>query len=164
MEDRFSKHPTELGHVTMVPFVSSLKMTPKQLNNGRIATRRFWLRRYRSKLIGCSRLVFCVDRTRIGPRRWWSWRMPMEKKRLTWNYKRVNQHSVIPDLPLPTVADLLAGLGGATVFSTMDSISGFFQGAIKHPDSIPVTAVCTTFGNYEWTRCPMGLASSPGWF
>lgn len=45
----------------------------------------------------------------------------------------------------------------------MDPISGFFQCAI-HEDSIPITAVYTTFGNYEWTRCPIGLASSPGWF
>ena len=33
-----------------------------------------------------------------------------------------------------------------------------------HEDSIPLTAVCTQAGNYEWTVMPMGLASSPGWF
>ena len=64
---------------------------------------------------------------------------------------------------MPTVDDLLSDLGGANVFSTMDLVSGFFQCSI-HEDSIPLTAVCTQAGNYEWTVMPMGLASSPGWF
>ena len=58
--------------------------------------------------------------------------------------------------------DILSDLGGANVFSTMDLVSGFFQCAI-YGDSIPLTAVCTQNGNYEWTVIPMGLASSPGW-
>ena len=45
----------------------------------------------------------------------------------------------------------------------MDLVSGFFQ-CSEHEDSIPLTAVCTLAGNYEWTVIPMGLASSPGWF
>ena len=54
-------------------------------------------------------------------------------------------------------------LGGANVFSTMDLVSGVFQCSI-HEDSIPLTALCTQAGNYEWTVMPVGLASSPGWF
>ena len=42
-------------------------------------------------------------------------------------------------------------------------LAEFFQCSI-HEDSIPLTAVCTQAGNYEWTVMPMGLASSPGWF
>ena len=83
--------------------------------------------------------------------------------RLTCNYKRLNAESIIPVMPLPTVDDLLSDYGGANVFSTMDLVSGFFPCAI-HEDSIPLTAVCTQNGNYEWTVMPMGLASSPGWF
>ena len=45
----------------------------------------------------------------------------------------------------------------------MDLVSGFFQCSI-HKDSIPLTAVCTQAGNYEWTVMPMGLPTSPGWF
>ena len=66
-------------------------------------------------------------------------------------------------MPLPTVDDLLSDLGGANVFSTMDSVSGFFLCSV-HEDSIPLTAVCTQAGNYEWTVMPMGFPSSPGWF
>ena len=40
----------------------------------------------------------------------------------------------------------------------------FFSALYIHEDSIPLTAVCTQAGNYEWTVMPMGLASSPGWF
>ena len=84
--------------------------------------------------------------------------------RMTCTYKRPNAPSIIiPVLPLPTVDDFLLDLGGANVFSTMDLVSGFFQCSI-HEDSIPLTAVCTQAGNYEWTVMPMGLASSPGWF
>ena len=42
-------------------------------------------------------------------------------------------------------------------------LAEFFQCSI-HEDSIPLTAVCTQAGNYEWTVMPMCLASSPGWF
>ena len=66
-------------------------------------------------------------------------------------------------MQLPTVDDLLSGLGGANVFSTMDLVSGFSQRSI-HEDPLPLTAVCTQARNYEWTVMPMGLASSPGWF
>ena len=68
-------------------------------------------------------------------------------------------------MPLPTVDDLLSDLKGANVFSTVDLVSGFFQCSIPvHEYSIPLTAVCTQAGNYEWTVMPMGLASSPAWF
>ena len=66
-------------------------------------------------------------------------------------------------MPLPTVDDLLSDLGGANLSGTMDLVSAFFQCSI-HLESIPLTAVCTQAGNYEWTVMPMGLASSPGWF
>ena len=47
---------------------------------------------------------------------------------ITRNYKRVNAQSVIPVfLPLPTVDDSLADLGGAHAFSAVDLVSGFFS-------------------------------------
>lgn len=83
--------------------------------------------------------------------------------RLTCNYNRVNAQSIIPVMPLPTVGALLADLGGADVFSTIDLVSGFYMCSMCE-DSIPLTAVCKQAGTYEWTVMPMGLASSPGWF
>ena len=42
-------------------------------------------------------------------------------------------------------------------------LADFFSVLYIHEDSLPLTAVCTQAGNYEWTVTPMGLASSPGW-
>ena len=66
-------------------------------------------------------------------------------------------------MPLPAIDDLLSDLRGAHVFNTMDVVSGFFPSKI-HEDSIPLKAVCTQSGNWDWTVMPMLLASSPGWF
>ena len=83
--------------------------------------------------------------------------------RLTVNYKKLNAMSIIPKLPMPIVEDLLADLSSSRVFSTMDLVSGFFQCSI-HEDSIPLTAVITSTGLYEFTSVPQGLSTSPGWF
>ena len=53
--------------------------------------------------------------------------------KITCNYKRVIEQSVIPVMPLPTIDNVLADLGGAHVFSTMDLVSGLFQSSI-HQD------------------------------
>ena len=82
--------------------------------------------------------------------------------RLTCNYQRLNDATIIPVLPLPSI-ELLDSLGGSTVFSGLDVARGFFQAAIE-PDSIPLTAVCTQTGLYEWLRMPMGTSGSPGCF
>lgn len=39
-------------------------------------------------------------------------------------------------------------------------MDAFFQTKM-HPDDIPLTAVTTPFGLYEWTVMPMGLRNSP---
>ena len=83
--------------------------------------------------------------------------------RLTCNYKKINEQSIIPTLPLPVVDDILSELGNSRVFSTTDLVIGFFQCAIDK-DSIPLTAACTQDGPWEWKVMPQRLASSPGWF
>ena len=45
----------------------------------------------------------------------------------------------------------------------MDITSGYFTSAI-HEDAIPLTAMVTSFGLYEWLRCPQGAAGAPGHF
>ncbi|CAM9593823.1 unnamed protein product, partial [Sphacelaria rigidula] len=45
----------------------------------------------------------------------------------------------------------------------LDITSGYFNVAI-HQDSIPLTAICTQSGLYEWLVMPMGCSGSPGWF
>ncbi|CAM9978375.1 unnamed protein product, partial [Sphacelaria rigidula] len=42
-------------------------------------------------------------------------------------------------------------------------LSGLFQNAI-HPDTVPLTALCTSSGLYEWLRMARGAATAPGCF
>ena len=58
---------------------------------------------------------------------------------------------------------MLDTLGGGSVFSVFDPFSGFTQLTI-HPDTIPLTALCTPNGLYEWLRMPPGAAGAPAWF
>ena len=85
------------------------------------------------------------------------------RTRLTCNYKKINEQSIIPVLPLPVVDDLLSELGNSRMFSTTDLVIGFFQCTIDK-DSIPLTAACTQDGLWEWTVTPQGFVSSPSWF
>ena len=61
--------------------------------------------------------------------------------RLTCNYTRLNEQPIIPVMPLPTVDQILSGLGGAKVFSSMDLVSVFFQ-CSRHEDSILDEQLC----------------------
>ncbi|CAB1096728.1 unnamed protein product [Ectocarpus sp. CCAP 1310/34] len=54
-------------------------------------------------------------------------------------------------------------LGGSSVFSVLDLVSGFYQAAI-HEGSIPLTAIVTTTGLYEFVRVPMGTSGAPSHF
>ena len=83
--------------------------------------------------------------------------------RITCNFKRLNAATVVPVFPMPMVSDLISSLGGSKVFSVLDLLSGYFQAAIEE-SSIPLTAVCTASGLYEWTRMPQGCAGSPANF
>ena len=58
---------------------------------------------------------------------------------------------------------MLDTLGGGSIFSVFDLFSGFTQLKI-HPDTIPLTAFCTSNGLYEWLRMPPGAAGAPAWF
>ena len=83
--------------------------------------------------------------------------------RLACKYQRLNDATIIPVLPLPSIDELCESLGSYKVFSVLDLAIGFFQAAIE-PDSIPLTAVCTQTGLYEWWRMPMGTSGSPRCF
>ena len=83
--------------------------------------------------------------------------------RITVNYRKLNAQTVVPQIPLPNIEDLLNSLGGSRIFTTMDVTSGYFTSAID-ADTIPLTAMVTSFGLYEWTRCPQGAAGAPGHF
>jgi hypothetical protein len=83
--------------------------------------------------------------------------------RITVNYQRLNAMTVVPQIPLPVIEDILNGLGGAKYFTAVDITSGYFTCAIEE-ESIPMAAMVTAFGLYEWTRCPQGATGAPAHF
>ena len=49
------------------------------------------------------------------------------------------------------------------MFSLFDLVSSFHQ-IIAHKDTVPLTALYTPAGLYEWLVKPQGIGISPGWF
>lgn len=160
-DHRFSKDGTDLGRVTIDPFRIVLKPGAQPLKQ----------RPYRYSPVIQEKAQIEIDKLLLAGvlrRSYSNWASPLVVVanggvRLTVIYRRVNDMSVIPRLPIPIAEEILADLRSAKVFSTLDSVSGFFQCSI-HEDSIPITAVISASGLYEFKSMPQGLSSSPGWF
>ena len=160
---RFSKDGSDLGRVTIDPLKIVLKPGAHPVKQ----------RPYRYSPVLQQKAQIEIDKLLVAGvlrRSYSNWASPLVVVakanggvRLTVNYKKLNAMSVIPKLPMPIVEDLLADLSSSKVFSTMDLVSGFFQCSI-HEDSIPLTAVITSTGLYEFMSVPQGLSTSPGWF
>ena len=76
------------------------------------------------------------------------------------DYHILNSNTVLDAHPLPWVDDILAECGKGKIWSKSDMTNSFFQ-TLVHPDDVPLTAVTTPFGLYEWVVMPMGLKNSP---
>ena len=162
-DNRFSKHSTDLGHVTVDLFRIVLKQDATLVKQ----------KPYRHSQVLAANVRTEIDKLLLAGvlcrsyTNWASLLVVVAKSdgriRLTCNYKKINEQSIIPVLPLPVVDDLLLKRGNSRVFSTTYLVSGLFQCAIDM-DSVPLTAVSTQDGLWEWTVMPEGLASSPGWF
>ena len=84
-------------------------------------------------------------------------------KRLCIDYRALNQITRTYIWPMPRIEDILAKLGKAKFFTTLDLRSGYHHIALdKH--SIKKTAFCTPFGKYEYLKVPFGLAQAPSYF
>src|SRR5271163_3711112 len=66
----------------------------------------------------------------------------------------------VPLTSIPRVDDILNDCAKEKIFSKIDMTNSFFQTRM-HPDHVPLTAVLTPFGLYEWLVMPMGLKNSP---
>ena len=83
--------------------------------------------------------------------------------RITCDYRRLNEATVIPQTPIPRIDELLDTLGSASFFSSFDMMSGFHQIMIGE-NSVPLTAFCTASGLYDFLVMLMGRSGSPGHF
>jgi len=61
---------------------------------------------------------------------------------------------------MPIIEELIEGMYGSTFFSVFDMFAGYFQVRIKE-ECIPLTAVSTPFGLYEWIVLPFGPTNGP---
>ena len=161
--DRFAASKTDLGYSTTVPF--EIKVPP--------GTRPIASRPYRSNPAISAQVNAILDSylaagfIQHSKSPWASPLVVVPKKdgsiRITVNYKRLNDVSIIGKLPIPRIDEVLESLGEGKVFTTFDLMSGFFQTAI-HPDSVELTAFCTPHGLFEWLRMPQGASGAPGTF
>ena len=76
-----------------------------------------------------------------------------------------NAKGVLSLAPLPKIDKLYAQLKGSTVFTTLDTRSGYhhlemtLQSRPKMAFTLPAT-----LGKWDFNRCPFGLAQAPAYF
>ena len=62
--------------------------------------------------------------------------------------------------PIPRIDDILADCAKGKIWVTIDMTNSFFQTRM-HPDDIPLMAVNTPWGLYEWLVMPTGIKNAP---
>ena len=76
------------------------------------------------------------------------------------DYRQLNANTITDSFPIPLINDILADLATGRYFATIDMTNSFFQTRM-HPNDIPLTAVNTPWGLYEWAVMPMGIKNAP---
>jgi hypothetical protein len=75
------------------------------------------------------------------------------------DYRNANELIKSDKFPLPTIDDLLSYLKNTSIFTTLDSFSGFFQIPMAEKD-IPKTAFVCSGGLFEFLVTPFGLKTA----
>ena len=79
------------------------------------------------------------------------------------DYRRLNNVTVPDRYAPPAIVDIFASIQGASVFSKLDLLKGFFQVPV-HPDDVEKTAITTPFGTYLFYFSTFGLRNSGATF
>ena len=84
-------------------------------------------------------------------------------KRLCVDYRSLNKITRTFIWPMPRVQDILAKLGKAKYFRTLDLMSGYHHIALGK-GSIKKTSFIVPWGKYEYLKVPFGLVQAPAYF
>ena len=76
------------------------------------------------------------------------------------DYRKLNAQTIPDRTPMPVINDVLAQLGGAKVFSSLDLLSGYWQVPLAE-ESKPLTAFSTHKEHLQFEVMPFGLISAP---
>jgi hypothetical protein len=79
------------------------------------------------------------------------------------DYRKLNALTVKDSYPSPRMDECLDSLGDATIFSTLDCNSGYWQIAMAEED-MDKTAFVTHCGVHRFKRMPFGLCNAPATF
>lgn len=85
------------------------------------------------------------------------------KWRLVIDYRKLNEIIQDDKFPLPSIVEILDSLSGSIYFSHLDLYSGYYQVSLE-PSSRKYTSFCTSTGQFQMKRLPMGLKVSPSAF
>ena len=97
------------------------------------------------------------------------------KRRLCVDYRAVNSllphvkktfskaKGVLTLVPLPKIDEIYAQLKGSKIYSTFDMRSRYYH-IILSEKSRPKMAFASSYGKWEFKRCPFGLAQAPAYF
>ena len=97
------------------------------------------------------------------------------KQRLCVDYRALNSllppvkkafskaKGILTLVPLPKIDEIYARLKGSNIYSTFDMRSGYYHMVLSEK-SRPKSAFVSSFGKWEFKRCPFGLAQVPAYF
>ena len=97
------------------------------------------------------------------------------KRRLCVDYKAVNSllppvkkafskaKGIVTLVPLPKIDEIYARLKGSKIYSTFDMRSGYYHKVLSEKARLKMAFV-SSYGMWEFKRCPFGLAQAPVFF
>ena len=86
------------------------------------------------------------------------------KPRVVVDLRKVNTHIIGDAYPLPRQDEILGSLHGATVFTVVDILKGYFNQGIPKEDRWKTAFVSAHRGHEQFTVATMGLKTTPAFF
>ena len=97
------------------------------------------------------------------------------KRRLCVDYRTVNSllppvkkasskaKGILTLVPLPKIDEIYAQLKGCRTYSTFDMRNGYYHMVLSETVGLKMASV-SSYGKWEFKRCPFGLAQAPAYF